>query len=315
MMQARVLDLDGAVCRQEGLLRRVRPDVLPLRRWGPQVRLACRWGAFRAFERQVRELIGSATDARPWLTFVGSGDFHHASLALLRRLREPCNLLVLDKHPDWMRRVPLLHCGTWLYHAARLPHVRRIFHVGGELDFDNAYRWLAPWRLLRSGKIVVVPAVRRFRGRQWARVSHEPLRQRPDEPARRERVAECLEPFRKELAARPLYVTLDKDVLSADEATVNWDSGYLVKSEVLDLIRAFRAAAGGTAGMDVVGDWSPVRLHGLLRRVFHWTEHPAFAVNPVAATALNERLNLDLMVGLGLLDRQDPRHGLRLFAA
>jgi hypothetical protein len=141
------------------------------------------------------------------------------------------------------------------------------------------------------------------------------LRLRPDEPADRERVLERLGPFRKELAALPLYVTLDKDVLTAAEAPVNWDSGLLVKSEVLELLRAFRQAAPALAGMDVVGDWSAVRIQGLLRKVFHWTEHPATEVDPSAATALNERLNLDLALELGLLDSQDPHQGLRLFAA
>ncbi len=304
MLQARVLDLDGAVCRQEGLLRWVRPDVLPLQGWGPRIRLACRWRTFRAFERTVEELTGSASESRPWLSFVGSGDFHHVSLALLRRLQTPCNLLVLDKHPDWMRGVPLLHCGTWLYHAARLPHVGRIFHVGGELDFDNGYRWLAPWSLLRSGKLIVVPAVRRFRGRRWDQVLHGPLRRRPDEPAGHAAILKCLGPYQDELTTRPLYVTLDKDVLSADEAAVNWDSGHLVRSEVLDVLHAFRAAAGGLAGMDVVGDWSPVRVRGLLRRALHRIEHPRMEVNPPAAAALNESLNLDLASALGLTTRQ-----------
>jgi hypothetical protein len=259
-------------------------------------------------------LTGSATESRSWLTFVGSGDFHHVSLALLRRLRTPCNLLVLDKHPDWMRGVPLLHCGTWLYHAARLPHVGRVFHVGGELDFDNAYRWLAPWPLLRSGKVNVLPAVRRFRGGKWDQVPHGLLRRRPDEPAGRQRILECLEPYRADLASQPLYVTLDKDVLSADEAAVNWDSGHLARSEVLEVLRGFRAAAGGLAGMDVVGDWSPVRVRGLLRRGLHWMEHPRTEVDPAGACALNESLNLDLVECLGLPNHQDPRHGLRLAA-
>ena len=96
------------------------------------------------------------TPDEPTLTFYGSGDFHHVSLALVRRRRAPFNLLVLDNHPDWMRGVPFLHCGTWLYHAARLPQVRRIFHVGGDVDFDNVYRWLAPWPLLHAGKIVTL---------------------------------------------------------------------------------------------------------------------------------------------------------------
>src|SRR5207245_2357963 len=117
--------------------------------------------------------LGVAHDAAPSLTFVGSGDFHHVSLALVRRQPGPINLLVLDNHPDWMRGVPVLHCGTWLSHAVRLPQVRTVFHVGGEVDFDNAYSWLAPWPELRSGKIVVLPAVRRFRGARWGRVRHQ----------------------------------------------------------------------------------------------------------------------------------------------
>ena len=62
----------------------------------------------------------------------------------------PFNLLVLDKHPDWMRGIPFLHCGTWLHHALQLPTLNRVIHCGGDLDFDNAYRWLAPWREIKD---------------------------------------------------------------------------------------------------------------------------------------------------------------------
>jgi hypothetical protein len=291
-MQTRILDLDGSVAAQETLVRRADAAVLPLRPWGPRLRLACRWGRFRSFERDLDALEAGPG---PWLTFCGSGDFHHVSLALLRRLDRTCNLLVLDKHPDWMRGVPLLHCGTWLAHAARLPQVASIFHVGGELDFDNLYRWLAPWGLLRSGKVRVVPAVRRFGGRRWGRVTHGPLRPAADELADRARVEECLDPFRDELARHPLYVSLDKDVMTAREAVVNWDSGHLMTGEVLSVVEAFAAAAGGRlAGMDVFGDWSEVRVTGLLRRLLHRTEHPPLDVDPVHAARHNERHNLRL---------------------
>jgi hypothetical protein len=310
-MEARVLDLDGSVIAQERLQGRLQATVLPLQEWGPCIRMACRWGVYQGFERRLEELADSPSDTRPHLTFFGSGDFHHVSLALLRRLRQPCNLLVLDKHPDWMRGIPFLHCGTWLYHAARLPHVRRIFHVGGELDFDNGFRWLAPWSFLNGGKITVVPAVRNFRGSRWSRIDHQPLRENRDEPAGRERIEELLNPFRLELRARPLYVTLDKDVMNAGEAAVNWDSGFLGKGEVLDVLGAFLEAAGGElAGMDMLGDWSPVRVRGLLRRALHWTEHPPLSVDAATATALNERFNLALVEALAL-----PRHAGYRFAA
>lgn len=307
-MQTRILDLDDSFVRQQALLRQSHAEVLPLREWGPSVRLACSHRSFRRFEKQISRLLGCEHDTQPLLNFIGSGDFHHVSLALLRRLRGPCNLLVIDKHPDWMRGIPFLHCGTWLYHAARLPAVERIFHVGGEVDFDNAYRWLAPWPLLERGKIVVAPARRRFHGRRWSQIEHRSLRTKDDEVAGRESIAEWLAPFRAELAARPLYVSLDKDVLLASEAVVNWDSGHLTTPEVLAVLEAFVTAADGKlAGMDVVGDWSPVRLDGLFRRLFHWTEHPHLAVDAEQATRRNEAWNLRLLDHLAFLQTSPQR--------
>jgi arginase family enzyme len=293
-MQTRALDLDGSIVRQTELLERSAAAVLPLADWGPYLRIGCGHRPFRRFERELARLTGSASDAEPLLSFCGSGDFHHVSLALLRRQPRPCNLLVIDNHPDWMRGVPLLHCGTWLYHAARLPQVARVFHVGGEVDFDNAWRWLAPWPLLRRGQIVVLPAVRRYRIGGWRGVRHEALRSTPDRPADRERLEAWLRSFRAELAARPLYVSLDKDVLGADESVVNWDSGRLTGAEVREVLRAFLSAAD-LAGMDVVGDWSPVRVAGLLRRALHRTEHPPLAVDLREATRRNQALNLLLL--------------------
>lgn len=294
-METRVLDLDGAVVRQTELLARSAAAVLPLAEWGPRLRMGCGHRRFRRFERELGRVAGPKPDGEPPLTFCGSGDFHHVSLALLRRQARPCNLLVIDNHPDWMRAVPLLHCGTWLYHAARLPRVARVFHVGGEVDFDNAWRWLAPWPLLRSGKITVLPALRRFRAGGWHNIKHEALRTDPDCPADRERLEAWLRPFRAELAGRPLYVSLDKDVLGADESVVNWDSGRLTTAEVQEVLRAFLSAAGDLAGMDVVGDWSPVRVAGPLRRALHWTEHPRLAVDALEATRRNQALNLLLL--------------------
>jgi hypothetical protein len=308
-MQTRILDLDASVARQRGLAERWRATVLPFRDWGPRLRLACSFGAYRRFERELAGALGSFCDTGPCATFVGSGDFHHVSLALLRRQPARCNLLVLDKHPDWMCGVPLLHCGTWLRHAARLPQVGRVFHVGGELDFDNAYRWLAPWPELRSGKIVVLPALRRFRGYRWGGVPHDCLRQRPDQPVRRSWVEDWLGPFREELASCPLYVSLDKDVLCADEAVVNWDSGWLTTPEVVEVLDAFLAASAGLAGLDMVGDWSPVRARGPLRRALHWAEHPHLDVDAERAQRRNEELNLEVLQAVAARLAQGTKAG------
>jgi hypothetical protein len=294
-MRVRILDLDGSVTLQEKLQLRHRPQVVPLSAWGPRLRMACRWGRFRQFEKALDLALREHEAAEPAVTFCGSGDFHHVSLALLRRLPGPFNLLVIDKHPDWMRGIPLLHCGTWLHHAAQLPQVRNIFHVGGETDFDNAYRWLAPTPLLRSGRLTLFPACRTFRGGFWERVPHQPLRVAPDRPVTGSRLASLLWEHRPVLQSCPLYISLDKDVLLAPEAPVNWDSGYLHFSEVQEILRAFcRSATNRIAGIDIVGDWSPVVTQGWLRSLLHRVEHPALAVDSGSATKLHQNLNTDL---------------------
>ena len=300
-MRLQVLDIDGSVTLQKQLRIGYRSSVIPLREWGPSLRLACGFRRFRRFESALTRSL-SSVDHENTVRLLGSGDFHHVTLALLRRLTTPINLLVIDNHPDWMRGVPFLHCGTWLYHAAQLPQVIRVFHVGGDVDFDNYYRFMAPWPLLRSGKLSVKPAVRRFTRGAWAGISNEPIRLEGEESGidaeepNLERIAEIVRPFQDELARRPLYISLDKDVMLSKHAHVNWDSGHLTLAEVQATLAAFiEAAAGRLAGMDIVGDWSRVETQGTLRRAMHLTMHPALSVDAAEARVRNEATNLKIL--------------------
>jgi hypothetical protein len=288
----RILDLDGAYeGRQSPLAYRFGARWISARSWGHRVRLACTLGEFDRFRRWLRD---AWPNDGPVVTLYGSGDFHHVTLALLERVPGPFNLLVLDKHPDWMRGVPFLHCGTWLARALRLPRLRRVFHCGGETDFDNAYRRLAPWPDLRAGRVVVFPARRRFARGGWSEVETRPLlngRACPGAIAR-----EALRPFAGELARFPLYVSIDKDVLADADAAVNWDSGLLRLSEVSAILDAFLEAAGGQlAGADLLGDWSPVRLGSHLARVFDRLDHPSPQLDPSEAGGRNLRANATLL--------------------
>ncbi len=304
-MRLHILDLDGSIPLQQEVMKLGRPKVVPLETWGPRLRMGCSFGRFRRFEQALSEMTEPETE--PVLTLYGSGDFHHVSLALVRRLTQPFNLLVLDNHPDWMRSIPFLHCGTWLNHALRLPLVQRVFHLGGDVDFDNYYRWLAPWRQLRAGKITVLPGIRRFQRGLWRNIGSRPLRQQPEAPIPPGRVEELIEPCRADLARYPLYVSLDKDVMVQQDAVVNWDSGHLRLAEVQSILQVFLTAAGNhLAGVDVVGDWSPVKLQGPLRRILHWTEHPALDVEPLEATAKNEQTNLALLHALKAIPAGPP---------
>ena len=99
-MELRILDLDGSVTAQHGL----QPLTTANRR-----KRRIRERAFASPSHSLASGNSNAASKRcsvpvndtPALTLYGSGDFHHVTLALLRRLTTPFNLLVLDKHPDW----------------------------------------------------------------------------------------------------------------------------------------------------------------------------------------------------------------------
>jgi hypothetical protein len=307
-MEVRILDLDGSVPSERQLMASLQPRIIPMEEWGPRIRLACSFPRFRAFEKALADRM-PASQTGPTCTLYGSGDFHHVTLALLRRLERPFNLLVLDNHPDWMRHIPFLHCGTWVHHAARLPHCQRIFHVGGDVDFDNAYRHLAPWHQLRRGKVITMPARRGFVRGNWRGIICDALRDVDEERLSPRRLEERLRPFRTVLGYMPLYITIDKDVLRPDDACVNWDSGHLSLAEACDVVRSFTAAAGAIAGIDLLGDWSPVIVKGALRRLMHMTMHEHRLVDPRAAARCNQRANLALFSST--LDASAARTALR----
>ena len=295
-MQVRVIDLDGSIVAQDRVLRLFEPEILDLRAWGPRIRLACSWRRFYRLERRLDRLLGAGDPLESWVNLLGSGDFHHVSLALQRRVRRPFNLLVLDRQPDWSGGLPLLHSGSWLKQAARLPNVRRIFVAGGDAGFDGTSRWLAPKSLLRSGKIIPLPATRTFYRGFWKTIPHQPLRRSPQTLLDRDRLEEVLCPYLEELERCPLYVSLDKSLLWMPESITNADAGLLDLNEVQEILQFFlKASQNDLLGMDIVGDWSSVETYGLLRRVFHRFVHSRRRIDAEQARLCNERTNLSLL--------------------
>jgi hypothetical protein len=155
---------------------------------------------------------------------------------------------------------------------------------------------MAPWDALRSGRITAFPALRPFQRGPWSEIVNSPLRAEDQPTLCPDHLDRLLRPFRAELISQPLYISVDKDVLKQSEAVVNWDSGHLELGEVQTVLRGFLHAAGGNlAGMDLLGDWSPVRVRGPLRRLLHWTEHPGLTIDVESASRCNELTNRVLM--------------------
>jgi arginase family enzyme len=100
------------------MMRRLKPEVASLQHLGPGIRMDCTFKQFKEFENALVESFGETDDEvvkkGPLVTFFGSNDYHHLTLGLARRFRQPFNFVIFDNHPDWCELYGIgLHCGSW----------------------------------------------------------------------------------------------------------------------------------------------------------------------------------------------------------
>lgn len=91
--------------------------------------LYCSPEAFAHIRNQLNTLPESG------LTFLGSGNYHYATLALLLNIRRPFSLILFDHHTDLQKGSigHMLSCGSWVRHALKeLKHLRKTMIIGPE---------------------------------------------------------------------------------------------------------------------------------------------------------------------------------------
>lgn len=222
-----------------------------------EIRFGCRLNSLQ----QLQADIAPALTGPPRLVMMGSGDYHHLTYLLLQRFRDfgqPLQLVVFDNHPDNMRYPWGIHCGSWVWHASRLPFVQQI-HVLGitSRDVEAAHGWENHLRALWSGKLRYWCVGRNLDWMRRLGISHS-----------RSFVstADMLGAFLEYNAAStaPIYLSIDKDVLSAADAHTNWDQGVMRKAEMLDAIRPM---LGRIVAADVVGEVSSYRYRSRFKRL------------------------------------------------
>lgn len=240
-MQPVVLDLDGAVGPLPGRL------VVPLRHMHDTLRFACTMRALRSFARTLDDCL----PVDHGTIFTGSGDFHHLSLPLIERAAArsgPLQVVVFDNHPDNMRFASGVHCGSWVQRVSVLPGVAHVHVVGiTSADIDAAHAWQNRLRPLLSGRLTYWSSGVRT---AWAsRFGLEHGFRSFDS------IDALLRAFIATMAnsTLPVYLSIDKDVLSVDDAHTNWDQGRMREHELIGAIQVLR---GRLVGSDVTGEVS-----------------------------------------------------------
>ena len=250
MMPPVVLDIDGSVGALSNSL------VLPLVAWQERIRFACGMRTFHEFSQALDRILPSKYGT----VFVGSGDFHHVSHALIARRASGgmFKVVVLDNHPDNMRFPFGIHCGSWVRHVAALPWVSHV-HVLGitSRDVAAAHAWENYFTPLRNGKLT-----------NWCIGVDTGWAARlglGDRFLSFDSAAELLDRFTQSIRhdLTPIYLTIDKDVLSPAVVRTNWDQGCMSEEEMMGTIAHFR---GRLIGSDITGDVSSYRYRTWWKR-------------------------------------------------
>ncbi|MGB9663140.1 MAG: arginase family protein [Moorellaceae bacterium] len=161
------------------------------------------------------------------MVFLGSGDYHHLTLALLRGIKVQFNLVVLDWHLDMYPALPgMVSCGSWLRDVLSWSRVKAVYVLGVKPNIPETLPAEA------GSKLEVYPYFA---------------------------FAPAAEALPEKLAGQAVYISLDKDVLASPFAWTNWDQGRLSRYSVLALLASLRQKAC-VIGVDVCGEICPASV-------------------------------------------------------
>ncbi len=298
------LDVDGSLPRQEQLVRTlhevaaVRPHEDALRLWATPQGLAAVREVLRRWQVQYPQ---------PWLTFLGSGDFHHLTLLLLETLLDqtpPVTLILIDNHLDWFAVPPRYHCGNWVSGALRLPWIRAAVLMGQDSpDLRGSRFWTAPFGELCTGRVSLFPYGRsRIRvplrwpktvsgasgsARRWygVELSFQTLQQCGTQ--------QLFEELASRVAGQRVYLSIDKDCLAAPFAVTDWEQGRLSLEELRYGIHCLQKETQ-FVGADVCGEAAPEPLRGFWKR-FDAGRLRTGTVRCADDSRVNEQTNLALL--------------------
>jgi arginase family enzyme len=301
------LDLDGSLAPQSLVTARLK-SVLDCSEVGGNLRLRTNLATARAMADQLASLRERWPG--PLLTFIGSGDLHHVALLLLETLAadvRPYTLVLIDNHPDWFEESPRYHCGNWVSSALRLAGVQEVVLAGQNSPDLAWYRFYpAPFQALCEGRLTIHPLTLQSRRvpLRWPRGQADPSRFRRFRWGTELRfqsvraTPNVFENLARRLRGRNIYLSIDKDCLTPDDAITDWDQGGLSLDQLVSAVNAI-ASNCRVIGADVCGDRAPSPLKSLFKRLDagRLRRQP---VDPAHAAKVNERANVALLDAFGI---------------
>ena len=172
-------------------------------------------------ERQLKELM--AHSPLKDVHWIDSGDYHYLSKLWTDRVEVPFTLVVLDHHPDMQRPMfgELLSCGSWVRVALEQnPLLKQVWLIGvDDKLIEETTGFGDKVKVVRESDLL-------YRS-----------------------LDEIIEAMQMD---HPVYISLDKDVMSPNECTTNWDQGSMTWRQLETLLKQLMKHQ--VLGIDICGE-------------------------------------------------------------
>ena len=160
--------------------------------------------------------------------FIDSGNYHYMTRIWLEKISEPFDLLVFDNHTDMQPPAfgGLLSCGGWIYDSVmELPLLQKVILIGPD---EEAFSRVEP----EIQKKVEFLSREKLRGME---------------------LMEILDFVKEQTGKKPLYISIDKDVLCPEEADTNWSQGDM---RLETMVRCLECAVSRCKAGDILSTGS-----------------------------------------------------------
>jgi arginase family enzyme len=278
MQDTLILDFDGSVSLPKEIPR------LDMRGCEERVRYYSSFGDMTALDSIIKEAV-----ERYRIFFLGNGDFHHISYLIIKHMPyEGLHVVVFDNHPDNMFFPAGIHCGSWVYHASKLPNVSNISVFGiASKDIRGLNIIQNRFSVIRSGKVkyyCLAPVSKLMRllsgnGIEDIRASQKSIAKILKKEAQKKR--------------GHVYLSIDKDVLSGETLTTGWDQGKMQEDELLGCIKEI---APSVIAADIVGDISSYNYKSRMKKIMRMIDgYEQMPINIEKEQLKHRELNMKIL--------------------
>ena len=277
LTSVRVLNFDNSVVRQNKLVERFKPSIIDLTDLGPRCRLYSNEKTAKEVSARIDPGSGGS------ITFLGSGDFHHITSLLLDKFSEDISVISFDDHPDWDILPPKIGCGSWVTHVLSKDNVKKVILIGASSgDISPSFFRMGNYNSLKDDRLEIYPYQHKptkvFFKKIPENISADVKRRLfYDEihwqELKTKNIAEFFLHILRRLPTKKVYVTIDKDCLRVPYSLTNWAGGHLEPEELLLMLKFIKENTD-MIGLDITGDYSPVKTEGFIRTAITAINHP-----------------------------------------